>query len=424
MSTANHRRMRTLFISNALPYPLNVGGNLRLYHILVGLSRVSDVTMVCPVPSGDCSAELQPLRRYAPEIVTYPLETVRWTSETRRPRVVAWARSLARTLGPTPARISLCHSEAGRRAVRELVTRSFDLVWAQRLISTTVIPECVDSRVVVDLDDVEHRKLAHKMSNTWPYAALGLDAAEFVKLRAFELSLARRPYEFTVCSEIDRAALGASANVSVLPNGVEVPSPPPAPARRSGPPTLVFVGTMDYPPNVDAVRFFAQRILPIIRHQEPAARFLVVGRSPAAAVRQLHDGERIVVTGTVPSVLPHLEAATAVVAPIRFGGGTRIKILEAFARRRAVVATRVGAEGIDGEHGRHLLLADEPLSFAEACVSMIRDVGRREALADAGYRLAARQYDWAQIEARVGTIAFEVGWSGHAGALAGISQER
>lgn len=396
--------MRTLFISNALPYPLNVGGNLRLYHILVGLSRVSDVTLVCPLASDQGAAPLVPLRPYTKEVITYPLESIQWTRELARPRGALWMKSLARALRPGSSRLVLCHSEAGSRVVRSLTQQAFDLVWAQRLISMSVLPEMVPARVVVDLDDLEHRKLRYKIANTCPYPTMVLDVPEYFKMRRLERGLRLRPYEFTVCSDVDRNALGAADNVRVLPNGVDVP-PVLQPDHAGRPPVFAFVGTMDYPPNVDAVRFFAQKILPIILKVERDARFVIVGRSPSRSVQELHDGRRITVTGTVPEVGPQLSAAAAVVAPIRFGGGTRIKILEAFAYGRAVIATRVGAEGIDCEAGRHLMLADDPEEFAAACLTVIRDGARRRALVAEAFKLARDKYQWKQVEAQVGMIA-------------------
>jgi polysaccharide biosynthesis protein PslH len=153
--------------------------------------------------------------------------------------------------------------------------------------------------------------------------------------------------------------------------------------------------------NADAVQFFARQIFPRIRRTLPRARTLIVGSRPTPEVLALHDGHSVVVTGTVPAVEPFLQHATMSVVPIRFGGGTRIKILEALAHGVPVVSTRIGAEGLEVEDGRHLLLADSPDDFADACISLSRDGARRAALSREGIKLARERYDWQVIEQQI-----------------------
>jgi polysaccharide biosynthesis protein PslH len=137
---------------------------------------------------------------------------------------------------------------------------------------------------------------------------------------------------------------------------------------------------------------------------------MIVGRDPLPAVQQLHDGEKIIVTGTVPDVGSYLREATVVVAPIRFGGGTRMRILEAMAHRKAVVSTTIGAEGIDGQSGKHFILADAPVAFADACLTLLRNSDLRERLGNEAHRLVEERYDWSQIERQVQRIVtYDVG---------------
>jgi len=161
------------------------------------------------------------------------------------------------------------------------------------------------------------------------------------------------------------------------------------------------VGAMFYEPNVDAVRFFAREILPRIRKQSPRARFVVVGRDPHPDIAALHDGDTITVTGTVDDVGPYLRQASVAVVPIRFGSGTRIKILEAFAHGTPVVSTTLGAEGLEVAHERELLLADAPEKFAAACVRLAGDGCLQESLAKQGLDLVRRRYQWQDVERQV-----------------------
>jgi glycosyltransferase involved in cell wall biosynthesis len=154
---------------------------------------------------------------------------------------------------------------------------------------------------------------------------------------------------------------------------------------------------MDYQPNVDAVRFFAREVLPLIHGKFPEARFVIVGRSPSPGVQELNDGTKIVVTGTVPEVEPYLQHAMVVVAPLRVGGGTRIKILEAMAHQRPVVATRIGAEGLEVESGKHLLIADTAPGLADACICLLRDREMGRQMSARALDLVREKYDWSKI---------------------------
>jgi glycosyltransferase involved in cell wall biosynthesis len=136
----------------------------------------------------------------------------------------------------------------------------------------------------------------------------------------------------------------------------------------------------------------------------PGARFLIVGHEPPSDIQALNSVDGVTVTGSVPKVESYLRDAAIFVAPIRYGGGTRIKILEAMAHRKAIVSTTVGAEGIDVQHGRHLLLADDPFAFAQACLLCLRDIAVRERIAEEGHSLVRQRYTWSRIEREVAHI--------------------
>ncbi len=154
------------------------------------------------------------------------------------------------------------------------------------------------------------------------------------------------------------------ARVDVAPNGVDCSSIRvlPAPSGKE----ILFVGSLDYFPNIDAVRFFAGEVMPIVLAQHPDAVFRVVGRNPGAQISALHAPPHVVIAGEADSLEPIYSRAAVCVVPIRAGGGTRIKILEAMAYGRPVVSNTLGAEGLDVEHGKHLFLADTPDAMARA----------------------------------------------------------
>jgi glycosyltransferase involved in cell wall biosynthesis len=196
-------------------------------------------------------------------------------------------------------------------------------------------------------------------------------------------------------SETDRQVLLAAnprLRVEVAPNGVDTHAFRPLPAPE-GPPALVFVGNMSYPPCVDAMVWFCSEILPLIRAQRPGVEMWIVGINPAPEVRRL-EGDGVHVTGRVPDVTPYYERSGVSVVPIRAGGGTRLKILEAMALGRPVVSTTIGAEGLDIMDGNHVLLADDPRQFAEKTLQLLSDAELYRRLAADGRALAVNRYDW------------------------------
>jgi glycosyltransferase involved in cell wall biosynthesis len=162
---------------------------------------------------------------------------------------------------------------------------------------------------------------------------------------------------------------------------------------------------MDWEPNIDAIDYFCRDIFPNVRAEFPSAVFQIVGRNPHPRVKQLVS-RSVQVTGTVPSVAEYLRDATVVVVPLRIGGGTRLKIFEAMAMGKAVVSTSIGAEGLDLEGGRDLVLADDAASIVQAINLLLRDSAVRRRYEGAAAKLAA-QYDWSNIERRFAQVLWE-----------------
>lgn len=398
--------MRTLFVANTLPFPLDAGTRLRTYHLLKGVARVSKVTLVSPIRDGEESAATEALSFLCEKMIFFPSESFADQRAASRwlPRRIF---NVLKFHGhPTePALFRWSKSVEAERLLARLSLEDYDLIWARHAIAMSWLPEKLETRVIVDLDDVQHRKLAHRIRQAPWSGILPLTVFEYWKLRRLELHLDRFPYEFVVCSEQDRRVLGGGPRLWVVPNGTDVPERVPPPRRRVVEPVFVFVGAMYSDANSDAACYFRKRIFPLIQREVPEARFLIVGREPKPALLKLHDGNSVIVTGEVQSVAPYLDQAAVSVVPIRFGGGTRIKILESLAHCLPVVSTTVGAEGLEFRAGEHLVLADSPAEFAGACVRLWRDEPYRHQLARRGFELVRNRYDWAQIECRVGEIA-------------------
>ncbi|HME97454.1 MAG TPA: glycosyltransferase family 4 protein [Methylomirabilota bacterium] len=396
--------MRILFVSTTVPYPLNTGANQRIYHVLRALSRLGHITFACPTDGGRWPSELDAVQPLFQQALLYPNESFDASGPARSDGLFDRLSRLARYHGHLrePALIRWYRSPQGAQVIADACQQGFDLIWVERLISIGLLPGNVGCRVILDLDDVQYRKLGHRLRRTGPGLRTALDLVEFFKLRRMERGLVRHgPHEYVVCSALDKQILGGESRIWVVPNGIEMPTEPAWRPSDVADPSFVFVGAMSTEANVDAVHFFVRQILPRIRRVMPRARTLIVGSRPTPEVLALHDGQSVVVTGTVPAVEPFLQDATMTVVPIRFGGGTRIKILEALAHGVPVVSTRIGAEGLEVEHDRHLLLADTPEQFADACIALARDGARRSALSREGLKLVQERYDWRVIEHQV-----------------------
>jgi len=189
----------------------------------------------------------------------------------------------------------------------------------------------------------------------------------------------------------------------LVPNGVDIdyfrPVSQPDPQERTL--TLVFGASMDVAMNQDAVHWFAASILPRIKQQVPDVQFWIVGRDPPATVRSLAEREGITVTGTVPDVRDYYRQAAVFVVPLRAGGGTKLKTLEAMAMGLPIVSTTVGAQGLDVESGRHLYIADNPKVFAAYVIELLEDRNKAVQMGGEARRLVEQQYSWTSIVGEV-----------------------
>jgi polysaccharide biosynthesis protein PslH len=262
----------------------------------------------------------------------------------------------------------------------------------------------------LDLDDVEsstRRGLAalYRLNGNLPRAEA--EEAEAERSAALEAEVLQSFDRVYVCSEGDRAALltGERADVCVLPNALPVPAPLP-PRRPDGPFTFLFVGTLGYYPNEDAIVHFCRQVVPLLRRIAPREfRVAIVGFGATPAVQRLASLPEVRLIGTVPDVAPWYAEADAVVVPIRAGGGTRIKVLEAFGYRRPVVSTSIGVEGIDARPEEHLLVGDTPAAMAEQCARLMGDPRLAQALAERAFALFLRSYSTEAVERRMAQLA-------------------
>lgn len=387
--------MRLIHLTPELPcWPGGSGGATRQFHLLRRLVELGhEVTVVAPVAAGQQArrAELAAagIRLEGPD---RPPSRAKETL-----RALAGEPSLAPRAADLPVfawQVSVLwvalrpHARRALEAAADVVTVEHDHAaqWvaalpaglARALVLQNVGPSYYGSRA--------------RAAAGAPRALLRAEAFRFARHDARWLE---RYDRLIAVSDNDAADLrGRTAvPVEVVPNGVASDELTPLPPS-SEPATLLFTGTLGHPPNAEGIRWFAAHAWPLIRSRRPDAELLIVGRDPPPEVSGLDGRDGIEVVGSVPSMAPYFERATAVVVPLLSGGGTRLKILEAFACARAVVSTGVGREGLDASDGAELLVADGAEAFATATLRLLEDPSLRERLAAAGRELAERRYDW------------------------------
>jgi glycosyltransferase involved in cell wall biosynthesis len=214
----------------------------------------------------------------------------------------------------------------------------------------------------------------------------------------FEKNRYRNVDGLSVVSEPDAALLRSEFGIDdalVIPNGVSI-APYDEIPNEPKPNHLVYCGSMDAGVNQDAVEYFLHRIFPLILKKKPETTFCVIGRHPPASLLKLQN-EHIRFTGSISDVRLPLKQATLEVVPLRIGGGSRLKILEAFAAKVPVLSTTIGAEGLAVQSGKNILLADTPNDFADRCIDLLNDESLRNSLATEGRKVVDDHYDWSRI---------------------------
>jgi glycosyltransferase involved in cell wall biosynthesis len=394
--------VRVAFVTPYLPYPLDGGGKIRSFHLLQGLARGHDVDLYTVHYGAEPDV---------PPAVRAPCRSVFSASLTRAEG--SWPRAW-RSLRPFSQAIDHFQGDSALREVRGRLGRGgYDLLLADELCMTPYVVG-LPARKLAGRQKIEHRHHAALLARAAPGVRTLVGSLDLMRLRRFEWKSMAAVDAAVCCSEDDAARLrrlNPETAVAVVANGVDPDCFQPQP-DGDGPPTLAYVGTMDYPPNVDALEYFFREIHPRLVRVVPDVKTRIVGRSPTPAVLAWGATSGVTVTGSVPDIRPHLAEATAVIVPLRIGGGTRIKILECLAAGRAVVSTSIGAEGLGLRHGEQVLLADDPESFATHAAALLRDRALRERLAAAGRSYVLARYSWSELGRRFAEICARVAATG------------
>ena len=386
-----------LYLVHRLPYPPNKGDKVRSYHLLKHLARHHHVILGTFIDDPEDEMHVATVRALCSNLHVERLHP-------RRARVA----SLNALLAGDPLTLRYYRNTTMADWVRQLCHTQhidaaviFSSAMAQYVEEFHRLPTLID---FVDVDSAKWTQYAprHRWPMSWLYRREGK------LLLNYERRIAARSTRSFFVTENEaalfcRQAPECQVRVEAMCNGVDAEYFSPEPSRASpfhaDELPVVFTGAMDYLPNVDAVAWFRQEVLPDVLKRWPTARFYIVGRSPTAAVLAL-AGEQVVVSGTVPDVRPYLQHAAAVVAPLRIARGIQNKILEAMAMARPVIASRECAAAVDAEKGTELLTASSPAEYFAELTRVLDAPETADSIGQSARRRVVKCYSWdAQLEA-------------------------
>jgi len=383
--------MRILWIKTELLHPIDKGGRIRSYQILRALSRQHQVTYLCLDDGLAAGDALQRAREYAQEIVAVPFRPP--------PKMTMgyFAELLRNIFAPLPYAIARYDSPELRARIRQLAPAS-DVIVCDFLMPSVDVPVDLPAPATLFQHNVEAMIWQRHVSVPQFPLRRAYMWLQWRRMLRYEAQQCRRFAHVIAVSAVDaelmRREYGATS-VGYVATGVDLEY---FRASRTRPPDsreLVFIGSMDWLPNEDGIRWFASEVFGRVQQRITGARLTVVGRSPSAAIRELAArNPAIEVTGTVPDVRPYLERGALCVVPLRIGGGTRLKIYEAMAMGIPVVSTAIGAEGLPVRHGEHLLIADSTDEQVSAVCALLSDPQRSAALSVNALRYVQEHCSW------------------------------
>lgn len=397
--------MRILWVKAGGLVPPDTGGKIRSYNLLRELARQHSVTFFSfyAAHQNDSHPTLKDLFE---RVVCVPLAL---PSPKSRAEMLDYG---IRLFSPQPYQITkFCRSEVRCQLRALLEQEAYDVIVCDFLSPAGVIPWHSRIPKVLFTHNVEaviwrrHYEVAAnplwKAISWWEWRKTSAAERRYLRLADRVLTVSENDSD-TFATFVD------PKKITTIPTGVDVEYFQPHPLEET-PESLVFTGSMDWLPNEDAIFYFVESILPLIKQQHPSVSLEVVGRNPSRKLRNFIETEKSVrLTGWVEDIRPFLARGAVCIVPLRIGGGTRLKIFEAMAVGKAVVSTTVGAEGLPVHHGQNILLADTPNDFAASVVSLFRDANQRRRLGSEARNLVEENYSWPKVAENFSRVLQEV----------------
>jgi sugar transferase (PEP-CTERM/EpsH1 system associated) len=402
--------MKILFLAQRTPYPPNRGEKIRFYHILAQLAKKHMVSLAYWVDDPKDFQHVNLLRTVCKGGRVLPVYLNSISARLRASGALARGRSFSE---------GYFYSRQFRREIDRLVAlEQYDLVYVFSSVMAQYLPHVTNFPVIVDFVGVDSDKWG-QLAKFKSFPLSGLFRLEQKRLLRFECKTARWASASVFISQAEADLFkgqGGQGALVVIPNGVDsdlrrlpvrdarfMAGPAAHDAGRSAP-TLIFVGTMNYYPNEDAVVYFAHEILPIIQKQFPQVSFEIVGRAPSSGVRRLNGIAGIRIWGEVGDVRAHLAQADVSVAPMRIARGVQNKVLEAMAVGIPVVASSEAVKGMPLVKGDEVLIGDSPEEFAAEVVRVLTDGSLYSRVAAKGHNCVVENYSWKVVGAQLAAL--------------------
>lgn len=383
------KRPEILFLSPSWPLGRTFGGQLRALHTARALQQLGNLTVtVVGSEALDESAASTSASEFniAPPAATFPQHSGS-----------AWER-LRRAIDVRYLNVHGVVTSADDRARIASWFHRYDLIWVLNARTPNLLQVWHWPHSHLDVDDIPSTYVQRIVQTEHRAVQRLKSRAQRILLHRRERRWSDRFTTLSVCSDNDRRYLGDD-RVHVISNGFARPESDPTPTPAAHPPRIGFIGLYSYPPNADALTWFLREVWPQVRDAAPNTRLRIVGKGTDGPLGP--SGPGVDALGFVPDATEEISTWSAMIVPIRVGGGTRIKIAEAFARKCPLVSTSFGAYGYDVQHGRHLLLADDATSFASSCIRLVRDQEFGRTLAKNAWAEFLRKWTWEAITPKI-----------------------
>lgn len=401
-----------LIVTPQAPYPPRQGTTMRNFNIIRGLAAHHQIDLLTFLAPGEEIDSANPLHQLCRRIagIAQPVRTT--------------AQRIRSTLGALTPDMGLRLESADMHELIRAWTQdtTYDIVQIEGIELAQYGRSVAGRRnntgrpaLIFDNHNCEYllqqRNALTDLRRPQRWLAAAYSLVQWRKLRRYEAAILRDADAVVTVSEADRAALlklGADTPIAVVSNGIDLNEYQPATNPPHGSQTIVFTGKMDYRPNIDAVLWFAEEVLPQVLAVAPQAHFQIVGMNPHPRLDILRSHPAIEITGAVADTRPFIHGAAAYVIPMRIGGGTRFKALEAMACGAAIVSTSLGIEGIGVQNNAEMFIADTPGEFAAAVLRLLEDARTsgvlRQTLGVQGRRFVEQHYGWEQIIPRLEAV--------------------
>lgn len=380
-------RPSVLYLTHRVPYPPDKGDRIRCYHLARYLADRCDLYLACladePVPDATQTA----LRGLCRELAIFPVNWQRWL---RALQAVTLGRTISEGAFYVPALAHTLREWASRSRFHAAVASASSLAPYLMRSELSSIP------AVLDFMDVDSQKWLDYAASTWPPKSW-VYQLEGTRLRKLERQIAGWARAVLLVAQAETELFRTvcpSGPVHTVTNGVDLDYFAPAQEHHEEPDRCIFVGAMDYFPNVDGAGWFCREVWPLIREQRPQASLALVGRNPTAEVQALGKIPGVEVVGSVPDIRPEIRRASVTVVPLRIARGIQNKVLESLAMGKATVISPAPREGLSVSPGRELLVAHSPQQWVEHLISLFNDPQKRKQLGSAGRAYVETHHCW------------------------------